>query len=270
MPLSNDVAADGTARRIVRWLSGRLLPRIPYPVVRGPLRGRWFVLGAANGAGGGASVYVDQVEPEKTDALKRVLEPGQIVFDVGANIGYYTLLASLRVGSGGKVFAFEPSPRNISYLYRHLALNGVANVVVVPSACSDRSGLALFEQNDSCAEGRLAEPGVSPEGKDLLVVATVTIDSVVKLTGYAPDVLKIDVEGAEEQVLRGATATLASAHPTLILAVHSEAARVACMALLEPFDYTAETICGDANGDVELLVRHPAHASGTRPAGRDA
>jgi len=269
MSASHDPPAGG-ARRFVRWLTGSLLPRTHYPVVRGPLRGRWFVLGAAGGAGGGASVYVNQVEPEKTDALLRLLEPGQVIFDVGANIGYYTLLASLRVGSGGKVFAFEPSPRNISYLHRHLVLNGASNVVVVPAACSDRNSLAVFEQNAACAEGRLAAPGATAEGTDLALAATVTIDGVVSLTGYVPDVLKIDVEGAEEQVLQGAIATLRSARPTLILAVHSEAAHVACMAVLQPLGYTAVPICDDANGDVELLVRHPARASRTQTAGRGA
>ena len=233
-------ATGGAARRALRWLSGRVLPRVAYPVVRGPLRGRWFVLGAAGGAGGGASVYVNHVEPKKTDALLRVLKPGQVVFDVGADIGY-TLLAALRTGPGGRVFAFEPSPRNISYLHRHLVLNGATNVVVVPAACSDSSGLAMFEESVDCAEGRLAEPRAAGGDSRLSLVATVTIDEVVRVTGRVPDVMKIDVEGAEERVLRGAARTLASMRPTLILAVHSEAARVACTTVLTPLGYTAET-----------------------------
>jgi FkbM family methyltransferase len=217
--------------------------------------GRWFVLGAAGGAGGGASVFFNLVEPEKTDALLRVLEPGQVFFDIGANIGYYTQLASDRLGPGGTVVAFEPSPRNLSYLYRHVTLNRASNVVIVPVACSDTTGLAMFAENADCAEGRLVQAGIGPAPTRPSLVATVAIDDVVRLIGQTPHVVKIDVEGAEVQVLRGAAATIATARPILILAVHSAAARDACLSFLAGLDYTAETISDDAHGDLELLVR---------------
>lgn len=270
MPHNGAQGSGGAARRLIRLVSGRLLPRIPYPVIRGPLFRHWFVLGSAGGAGGGASVYVNAVEPEKTDALLRVLKQGQVVFDVGANIGYYTLLASKTVGAAGRVFAFEPFPRNISYLHRHLALNRVSNVAVVPAACSDGTGLAMFEESPDCAEGRLSDAKTIGARAGLSLVATVTVDDVVRLTGIVPDVMKIDVEGAEARVLRGASATLAAARPTLILAVHSETARRECTTILAALGYQAEVICGDAHGDVELLLRHQAIVSGPESDGRHA
>jgi hypothetical protein len=95
-------------RKAVRVVAGRLLPRIAYPVLRGPLKGARFVLGSLAGEGGGASVYLNQVERHQTAALVDVLRSGQIFFDIGANVGYYTVLGSRLVGVSGSVLAFEP------------------------------------------------------------------------------------------------------------------------------------------------------------------
>ncbi|HVH55957.1 MAG TPA: FkbM family methyltransferase [Vicinamibacterales bacterium] len=237
--------------RFVRWVTGRMLPPLAYPVITGPLRGARFVLRAAAGQGGGASVYVNRMEPAKTQALLGVLAPGQVVFDVGANIGYYTVLASRRVGPAGRVIAFEPFPRNIAYLYRHVAVNRLENVSIVPAACSDRSGLSRFVPGVDCAEGRLiadASPAANVE-----YVSTVTIDEIVRQSGFAPDVLKIDVEGAEERVLAGAAETLGSAQPILLLGVHSDALKKACTALLDAHGYAEPVVCEEVEGDTELL-----------------
>lgn len=244
----------------MRWLCGRVLPALPYPVIRGPLRGSRFILGAAAGEGGGASVYVDMVEPEKTRALLEILRPGQTVFDVGANIGYYTLLASRQVGPSGRVLAFEPSARNISYLYRHLALNGADNVTLIPMACSDRLALARFVAGADCATGRLASDGARPGDARFEYVATVTVDQMVTETGLVPDVLKVDVEGAEEQVLKGAAHTLSNARPVVLLGVHSAALRSSCTSYLRALGYAEPTVCEEPEGDAELLfvpVRAP-------------
>jgi FkbM family methyltransferase len=239
-------------RRFVRWLSGRVLPRLAYPVICGPLRGTRFILGAAAGEGGGASVYVNRVEPQKTRALLEILRPGQIVFDIGANVGYYTLLASKQVGPSGRVFAFEPFVRNISYLQRHVALNGADNVTVIPVACAERSFLAPFVAGADCATGHL-KSSVQPDDGRSEFVATIAVDEVVRKSGVIPDVLKVDVEGAEEQVLRGAAKTLAMAHPIVLLGVHSQALRSVCTDYLLALGYPEPAVCEEAEGDTELL-----------------
>src|ERR1017187_7151866 len=119
-----------------RFVSGRLLPRIAYPVMRGPLAGMKFILGAPAGEGGGASVFFGTVEPEQTKVLTETLSAGDVFFDIGANIGYYSLLAGRLVGPRGVVVAVEPVVRNLSFLYRHLELNRLRNVRVIPAACS--------------------------------------------------------------------------------------------------------------------------------------
>ena len=91
--------------------------------MRGPLKGAKFILGTLSGSGGGASVYFGMTEPEQTSAFVATLKNGQVFFDVGANVGYCTILGSRIVGSRGRVLAFEPAIRNVTYLYRHSILN---------------------------------------------------------------------------------------------------------------------------------------------------
>jgi FkbM family methyltransferase len=230
-----------------------MLPAAAYPVVCGPLRGKRFLLHSAAGEGGGASVYVNAVEPKKTQTLLSILKPGQIVFDIGANIGYYTLLASQQVGPRGRVLAFEPFIRNIAYLHRHVSLNRLENVTIVPVACSERSSVERFVIGNDCATGHLSSGPATREDGRTIVVATATVDDVVRECGLIPDVMKIDVEGAEERVLRGAAQTLADARPMLLLGVHSLALRTACTDYLLSIGYPAPTVCEEVEGDTELV-----------------
>ena len=251
-------------RRFIRWLCARVLPPIAYPVLIGPLRGMWFILRAAAGEGGGASVYVNGVEPAKTRTLLSILRSGQVVFDVGANIGYYTLLAARQVGPSGHVVACEPSPRNISYLHRHVALNGATNVTVIPAGCYDRSGLVGFEAGTDWAAGHLVDHATPANGNRQLV-AIVSLDEIVRASGLRPDVLKIDVEGAEMHVLQGASNTLSSWRPIVLLGVHSSELRSACTSFLAARGYGAPAICEELEGDTELLFKPAGDA--VRPQG---
>src|SRR5690606_21751529 len=143
-----------------RFIFGRLLPRgWALPILQGPLRGMRFVLGAGAGGGGGASVYFNLVEPDQTRRIADSLRPGPVFFDVGANVGYYSLLASRKVGREGRVIAFEPLLDNVSHLYRHVRLNRLQNVEVLPVACSNRVGMTSFEQGDNGALGHLSNVG---------------------------------------------------------------------------------------------------------------
>lgn len=256
---------------VVRWICGHVLPPLAYPVISGPLRGARFILGAAAGEGGGASVYVNGIEREQTQALLGILRPGQVFFDVGANVGYYTLLASRRVGPSGRVLAFEPAARNISYLHRHVALNGAENVSILAMACSDRSAVQSFAAGANNATGRLIEdhPGRPADGRSECVT-TVAIDEIVRQSGLVPDVVKIDVEGAEELVLKGATKTLASARPVVFLSVHSAALQSACTTHLRGLGYKEPVVCAGSEGDAELLFTHSSAAATTRAAGQSA
>lgn len=233
----------GLARSVGRLIFGKLLPRRPYRVILGPLRGAQFILGSLSGEGGGASVYFGRMEPEQTRRMAAVLTAGDVFFDIGANVGYYSILASRLVGKDGIVAAFEPLERNLRFLEKHKFLNAAHNIHLFPFAISDSSGTAKFREGTDPAMG-----GLTVEGGREFEVRTITLDDAVKTAGRSPSVLKIDVEGAEAAVLDGGEETLRSARPKIFLSTHSPELSQRCIEKLTTFGYICEPLIdGDAN-----------------------
>lgn len=208
------------------------------PIVGGRMRGRWWdptsrgkVLRILNGT----------YEPEQTALFEQRIRPGHTVLDVGANIGYYTLLASVLAGPTGRVHAFEPEPRNAGFLRRHVEINRLRNVTVQQAAVSDRAGMARFDFGSGSGTGHLADAGA-------LEVRTVRLDDYCAEHGLVPSAVKIDVEGAEMSVLHGARGTLERHRPVLFLSTHGAEVHRACLAFLRGLGYAARPILG---GDVE-------------------
>lgn len=157
----------------------------------------------------GARIAVRRTyEPHVTAALLPYLLPGSVVVDVGANIGYYTLLAATRVGPTGTVIAFEPSRENCALLQRSLVANRLANVVLVPFAVADLDGAVSYGMDDS--NGRIA----LDERPELRRVRAVTLDRAL---AHEPrvDVVKVDIEGAEGRALRGMRGLLQRHRPVV-------------------------------------------------------
>lgn len=241
----------GGILRTIGRSAAKLLPKRPYPVLAGPLKGCYFVLGSFAGEGGGASVFVDLSEREQTAAFVREVLPGYTVFDIGANVGYYTILASRLVGPQGMVAAFEPVPRNIDFLQEHISLNNAANVLVVPLACSDTPGTTSFYLGSNFATGSL-----HGAGEQVVSVDKTTLDEFIEREGLIPDVIKIDVEGAEIEVLAGGRHTIPTHKPTIFLSTHSPELRESCKEVLEKYGYkiTALILSDDPH---EFLAKHP-------------
>ncbi len=125
---------------------------------------------------------------------------GDIAVDVGANIGYYTLLLSTLVGVDGLVHAFEPEPGNLALLHENLRINGCTNVVVYPAALADRQDQCpLYLCPTNRGDHRL---GFLPD-RDMISVAVTTADLILTMLPNRTSLFKIDVQGAEEHVLRG-------------------------------------------------------------------
>jgi FkbM family methyltransferase len=150
-------------------------------------------------------------EPDLMSSVAGTLREGDVFLDVGAHVGLYSLVASVRVGLAGRVVAFEPSPASVSLLRRHLAWNGCENVQVLEAAVSDTEGSALFTHRaDPTDPGGCAnslayeiERGVrSP-------VRLRTLDSVCEELGITPRLVKMDVEGSELGASRGGGARAA-------------------------------------------------------------
>lgn len=138
--------------------------------------------------------------------MRKYLRRGDTFVDVGANIGYLSLLASTIVGEKGSVFAFEPDPRAVDQFKRNVELNGVGNVFLLARACSDADGRLAFH-----LARQLAWSTALPETRELEIESKVEVDRC-SLDSMArelwpmqsPKLIKIDVEGYEPVVLRGA------------------------------------------------------------------
>jgi FkbM family methyltransferase len=180
---------------------------------------------------------VSRAEAPVEAVFLSLLAPGDVVYDVGANIGWYSLLAARAVGPTGKVIAFEPSVRNAALVQANAATNKLVNVTTIPAAVTDEDGWATFLDKGSL-EGRLSKDDTEAQAKrrerhqherlGTLVVPVLSLDSWIAGSGVErPNLVKIDVEGAEVGVIRGMAETLRSAGPTLIIELHGTQSEVA-------------------------------------------
>lgn len=153
-------------------------------------------------------------------AIAEYVRPGSVVYDIGAHAGFFSLLAGRAAGPTGLVLAFEPLPANVQRLADNLAANAAKNVKFMPIAIADEDGEAPFDEHASSLEGAL---GGAAGG---LTVNVRSIDSLAREDVPPPDVIKIDVEGAEGRVLRGARETLQNHRPIVLVEVHSDEAGI--------------------------------------------
>ena len=145
------------------------------------------------------------------------------VLDIGAHIGLVTMPISRLLAPGGKVFAFEPSLANRETLKRHLALNDIDNVEIVGSLVGDRDlAEVTFYEHTGISGMNTRAPVKSPDQYSTTLRTQTTLDSFCAKHGIRPDIIKIDVEGAEFSVLEGASSILAEARPLLIVSVHPQ------------------------------------------------
>jgi FkbM family methyltransferase len=157
-----------------------------------------------------------------------LLKPGQVVLEVGAHHGCTAILLSRWVGAAGRVIVFEPLPQNVAIVERNIALNRLANVEVVSGAVGASRGQVLM--NDESSNGQVIREGLQQRG---VHVPMVTLDDYID---RAPDLLKIDCEGFEIEVLRGASQLLRERQPALHIEVHASNLRTCGQDPMELFD----------------------------------
>jgi len=171
-------------------------------------------------------------EPGLQSAIARLVEPGMVAYDVGASVGYITLMLARAVGEDGRVYAFEALPANLERLRANLENNPEGSwVTVVPAAVTDASGITHFLIGPSSATGK----AVGSIGRreleypSSIQVDCVSLDEFITTSrNPAPQVLKLDIEGGEVLALPGMRRLLASAKPILLMELHGpEAAQVA-------------------------------------------
>ncbi len=238
------VSDKSIVRKIFRLLV-KLIPRntILY-ILQGKLKGKKWIIGSYPAH----SCWLGSYEYKQQTLFSKIIKQGSIVYDIGASAGFYTLLASVLVGPRGKVFAFEPSPRNIYYLKEHLRLNRCNNVTVIEAAVSDKDNIAFFEECITSSFDHLSTKGN-------FEVKTISLDNLVaKGKIPPPDYIKIDVEGAELSVLFGAKKILVNCSPTTFLSTHGFDLHSQCCTFLKSINYDLQSVNGDINNVYELLA----------------
>jgi len=215
-------AAANRGYRAVRGALGRVgVARIPGArrldaAVRRAVGTRAEVLGHTMVLDRGDTLFLARhgvYEPTFTALVEGAVRAGDVVVDVGANIGYHTLLFARAAGPTGRVIAFEPAPDTFRLLEENVRANGYENVELVQAAASDASGRVTLQLSDeNPGDHRIVGPG----GREGIEVACVTLDERLA-EGPLPDVVKLDVQGAEPRVLRGMSSVLGRAPVRLLL-----------------------------------------------------
>jgi FkbM family methyltransferase len=180
-------------------------------------------------------------EPHVQRFLAVNLRAGQVFYDVGANVGFLTLVGARAVGQSGRVYSFEPLPDNVAALKHNVGLNRLSQVEIIEAAVADESGSSEFAIGTSTTS-RLASSHATTENRHFLV-PTVSLDDAVTEMGFAPpDVVKIDVEGAESRVLRGMGSVISTFHPVILCEIHEQTTPIGVV------EKMASAMVGDRHG----------------------
>jgi len=180
--------------------------------------------------------WLGTYEPELQATLHDLVQPGDTIYDVGANVGYVSLLLARAAGGTGHVYAFEALPDNLARLRQDVALNGMQDrVTVVPGAVTQASAPVTFYVHASGGMGKAAgSAGRADEPyRSEITVAGLSLDEFVYAQGNPPpQVVKMDIEGGEVLALPGMRRVLAEARPCMLMELHGpESARSAWEAL---------------------------------------
>jgi len=196
----------GISRRVVWHLHWWLRPR-----------GLWLVLSQDSirlltpHSGSGGLIYYNGVsEPETTEFIKHFLKPGMVFVDVGAHLGEYTVLAAMILNHSGHVHAFEARPDVFEVLRRNIELNHCHNVTALAEAVWCKTESCNFEMTEEPSVSALRPSHSINLGAAQIRIHTTTLDDYFSSSTAKPNLIKVDVEGAELQVFQGAKSLLAS------------------------------------------------------------
>jgi FkbM family methyltransferase len=211
------------------------------------LRGKRWIVGSSN-----HSCWVGNYEWKKQQAFAAALTPGDVVYDVGANVGFYALLAST---IAKQVYAFEPLPTNICGLQKHLRINRASNCTVVEMALGSIDGQDVFAVGPNQHVGRLSH--LKPGDIGTIPVQVRRLDSIVQSIA-PPSLMKVDIEGGEVAFLRGAMNTIKTYQPRIFLATHWPEGRTDCLAILAGLGYRVRSIDGITIESSDEFIACPA------------
>ncbi|MFZ0547269.1 MAG: FkbM family methyltransferase [Candidatus Promineifilaceae bacterium] len=267
--LPNPLARLLIGNKLTRRFAQRFVRGQDVVIQTGVGKGLWINCDRSNSAYGlGDNEMVVQ------RVFESQLQPGDVLFDVGANIGFFTVISAKLVGPQGHVYAFEPLPDNFSALSHNIALNDFSNVTLINSAVADESGqgeLLVAYYSGGSSLSTVATP--PPDLKESMVVQTVAVDDfLADGSKRRPKMVKIDVEGAELTVMRGMVETIRRDHPVILYEIDdadsAEYERKAkeCADFLIGFGYRITPITGSYQ-DIDWHVGHFLAVKGDGPEG---
>jgi FkbM family methyltransferase len=196
-------------------------------------------------------------EKAETEFAIEQARPGTVAIDVGANVGMFTVPLALAVGPSGRVLTIEPSPENVERLEKNVDLNLLENVVVEPIAVSDKPEQLALQLASDPGFHSTAEIAESRSVDESLTVQAETLDEVW-LRAHAPNVsfIKIDTEGSEDAVLRGAEQILRACRPALLVEAKGRERLRELDSWLGRFGYTRRRQAGFARDNVAYIAAY--------------
>ena len=238
----------------LRWASAKLLPRDALTWVQvqhGPAQGIWLHLNPRTGR----DYFNGEVEPEVQAVLHKYLRPGMAVYDIGANIGFFSLLAARLVGATGRVTAFEADPEIAARLRENVARNQGAPISVEEKAVWSSSRPVFFARADTEVSpdrglGHVIDNDAEKSAPSTIRVEAVSVDEYVRQSA-APDFIKCDVEGAEVEGFRGAETLLNEKQPIILCEMHGDENRETLLKVFAKVGYRCEP-CGKNH----ILAQH--------------
>ena len=221
---------------LAKWLRKRLNKAAPQglteiKVASGAMAGMKLLLNLQTEK----DYWLGTYEPALQNVAQRFIQPGMVIYDVGANIGYISLMMARLCGSSGKVFSFEALPTNVQRLQKNIALNRMESVIrVISKAVIDSSHPVIFLAHSSSSMGK-ARGSAGREGHydhEIKVAGLALDDFVFSEDNPAPSLIKMDIEGGEILAIKGMQRLLKEKHPLLFIELHGEkAAEVIWLAL---------------------------------------
>jgi FkbM family methyltransferase len=210
-------------------------------VERGLAQGVWLHLKLW----GEGSYWLGHHEVAVQELLKRLCKPGSVFYDIGSHLGFFSFGVANCIGANGRVFAFEPDPENCARLKAMVLRNNLQSRVKVVEAAAwsyTSSGGVPFRRGSSKAHGGVLADGIAPVLADgeMHLVSSISLDDFLRMGNPCADVIKIDVEGAECEVLKGAEEVFSRSTPALLCEVHHEQAARWIEEWLLPKGYVAE------------------------------
>ena len=223
------------------WVGARLIPRDTLTwmqVRRGPGKGLWLRLNPRTGG----EYFRGEVVPDVQEVLQEFLRPGMTLYDTGAHIGFFSLLAARLAGESGRVVSFEADREIAARLREHVVRNKFPNISVQEMAVWSESRPVRFARADAetSPDRGLGHVDLSAAESNIEEVRGISLDEFVR-SAPAPDFIKCDAEGAEVEIFRGARKLLAEKRPIILCEMHSEENRRALTELWSSHGFSCQS-----------------------------